>query len=197
MGSFGALPYFLTVLLQDVMNFTPLQTGLAFLVPSAAIFVGTQAGSTLTTRLGARWALVIGAALGALGTALWATQAIETASLLSMTLGIVISGLGQGIVWTAMWAAVGAGVADQEQGIASGIGSTAQNTGNAIGLAVFVAISAGFAADGSGKAAVADGAQAALWAIAGALLLIVLVALFLRAARRSVESETLASRDGG
>ena len=51
MGSFGALPYFLTVLFQTVMGFTALQTGLAFILPSLAIAgdrvdVGGTAGPT-------------------------------------------------------------------------------------------------------------------------------------------------------
>ncbi|SJM68824.1 MFS transporter [Gulosibacter sp. 10] len=178
MGSFGALPYFLTVLLQDVHAFTPLQTGLAFLIPSASIFIGTQAGGRLTTTLGARFALALGAALGIAGTAWWALEATAAGSLLTMTPGIVISGLGQGIVWTAMWAAVGTGVADHEQGIASGIGSTAQNTGNAIGLAICVAISTGVAS-GTSADRVAAGAQAAIIAATVGIAVIAIVALVL------------------
>src|SRR5882757_1780519 len=50
MGTFGALPYFLTVLFQNVQGFTALQTGLAFFVPSVAIVAGTQTGERLATR---------------------------------------------------------------------------------------------------------------------------------------------------
>ena len=183
MGSFGALPYFLTVLLQDVQGLTPLQTGLAFLIPSAAILTGTQLGGRFTTALGARNALIGGAALGIAGTAWWAFAA--TASLPSMTPGIVISGVGQGIVWTAMWVAVGTGVADQEQGVAAGIGSTAQNTGNAIGLAVCVAISSGVSAGSLGAGAIARGSQAAIVAVTVGIAAIALVALAVIPARRS------------
>lgn len=178
MGSFGALPYFLTVLLQDVHAFTPLQTGLAFLIPSASIFIGTQLGGKITTTRGARSALVLGTALGVIGTGWWALEATTAGTLLSMTPGIVISGLGQGIVWTAMWAAVGSGVADREQGIASGIGSTTQNTGNAIGLAICIAISASVAG-GSGAEAIASGSRAAIIAATVGIAVIGIVALTL------------------
>lgn len=185
MGSFGALPYFLTVLLQDVHAFTPLQTGLAFLIPSAAIFTGTQLGGRLTTTRGARTALLVGAALGIVGTAWWAFEATASASLWSMTPGIVISGVGQGIVWTAMWVAVGTGVADHEQGIASGIGSTAQNTGNAIGLAICVAISSAVIAGSGGTDAIAQGSQAAITAATVGIAVIAVVTLALIPARRT------------
>ncbi|AXB41427.1 MFS transporter [Amycolatopsis albispora] len=175
MGSFGALPYFLTVLLQDVHAFTPLQTGLAFLIPSAAILLGTQAGGKLTTSRGARAALLAGSVLGIAGTAWWALEATATGNLWSMTPGIVLSGLGQGIVWTAMWAAVGTGVADHEQGIASGIGSTTQNTGNAIGLAICVAISAAVA-EGASKEAITAGSRAAIVAATAGIAIIAVVA---------------------
>jgi predicted MFS family arabinose efflux permease len=47
MATFGALPYFPTVLLQTVHAFSALRTDLAFLVPSAAIALGTQLGAPL------------------------------------------------------------------------------------------------------------------------------------------------------
>lgn len=185
MGSFGALPYFLTVLLQDVHSFTPLQTGLAFLIPSAAIFIGTQLGGRLTTTRGARTALLLGSVVGIAGTAWWATQATATGDLWAMTPGIVISGLGQGIVWTAMWAAVGTGVVDHEQGVASGVGSTTQNTGNAIGLAICIAISAAVAG-GTGAEAVASGSQAAIVAATVGVAIIAVVAATLIPGRGKV-----------
>lgn len=180
MGSFGAIPYFMTVLFQDVLSFTPLQTGLAFLIPSAAIFIGTQVGGCLATRTDARTTLILGALIGIAGTAWFAYTATVDSTLATMTPGIVISGIGQGIVWTAMWIAVGTGVADHEQGIAAGVGATAQNTGNAIGLAIFVAVGSSIAAGAADAHGIASGAQAALTAITVALVAIVGVALRLR-----------------
>lgn len=180
MGTFGAIPYFMTVLFQDVLAFTPLQTGLAFLIPSASIFVGTQLGGRLTTRSGARFALILGALVGIVGTLWFASAATTGASLASLAPGIIVSGVAQGIVWTAMWVAVGTGTPDHEQGTASGIGATAQNTGNAIGLATFIAISSAFAAGATSTETIASGAQSALVAISIALVAIVIVAAFLR-----------------
>ncbi|WP_431906655.1 MFS transporter [Amycolatopsis thermoflava] len=140
MATFGVLPYFLTVLMQSVHGYSALQTGLAFLVPSLAIATGTQLGERLTTRIGLRTTLVGGFAVGVVGTAVMAIGFDAGAGYGLLVPGLVVSGVGQGVVWTAMWIAAATGTAAAEQGVANGIASTALNIGNAIGLAVFTAL---------------------------------------------------------
>jgi len=138
MGSFGALPYFLTVLFQTVMGFSALETGLAFIVPSLAIAVGTQLGERLATKLTTRSTLLLGSVIGVVGTV--AIGLATTAGYAALVPGLVVSGIGQGIVWTGMWIASASGVAAEEQGVASGMASTTLNIGNAIGLAILIVI---------------------------------------------------------
>ncbi|MGV9386129.1 MFS transporter [Nonomuraea sp. NPDC003707] len=140
MATFGVLPYFLTVLLQSIHGYSALQTGLAFLIPSLAIAAGTQLGERLATRIGTRATLLIGFAIGVVGTAVLALGFDAEAGYGLLVPGLIVSGLGQGIVWTAMWIAAATGTATHEQGVANGIASTALNIGNAIGLAVFTVI---------------------------------------------------------
>lgn len=139
MGTFGALPYFLTVLFQRVMGYSALQTGLAFILPSLAIFIGTQLGARLANRLPVRTTLLAGFLIGIAGTL--ALAAFSGASYANLLPGLLISGTGQGIIWTAMWIASASGVTHNEQGIASGMASTALNVGNAIGIALLIALS--------------------------------------------------------
>ncbi|WP_340613277.1 MFS transporter [Xenorhabdus thailandensis] len=145
MGTFGALPYFETVLFQNVMYYNALETGLAFIIPSACIFIGTQAGARFANSIGTRNAIITGCIIGIVGTLLMLPGASVSASYKSILVGLVISGLGQGIVWTAMWIAAATGVDHSEQGIASGMASTTLNVGNAIGLAVLIALATGVA----------------------------------------------------
>jgi EmrB/QacA subfamily drug resistance transporter len=140
MATFGVLPYFLTVLMQSIHGYSALQTGLAFLIPSLAIAAGTQAGERLATRIGTRATLLIGFAIGVPGTAVLALGFDTEASYGLLVPGLIVSGVGQGIVWTAMWIAAATGTPAREQGVANGIASTALNIGNAIGLAVFTVI---------------------------------------------------------
>ncbi|RWM75411.1 MAG: MFS transporter [Mesorhizobium sp.] len=182
MGTFGALPYFLTVLLQNVHGFTALQAGLAFLVPSVAIAAGTQVGERLATRFSTRATLVGGMVIGAIGTALMVSGANADSSYLSLVPGLIISGVGQGIVWTAMWIAAASGVSHDEQGVASGMASTMLNVGNAIGMAVLIAIAnrnvGGLTGDAL-KIAVADGIQVAFWLAAAGIVFSLLAAMVL------------------
>ncbi|EPH44046.1 putative Cephamycin export protein CmcT [Streptomyces aurantiacus JA 4570] len=140
MATFGVLPYFLTVLMQSVHGYSALGTGLAFLVPSLAIAAGTQLGERMTTRAGTRATLLAGFAVGVVGTAVLAVGFDDGAGYGLLVPGLVVSGLGQGVVWTAMWIAAATGTPAHEQGVANGIASTALNIGNAIGLAVFTVI---------------------------------------------------------
>ncbi|TCO54238.1 MFS transporter [Actinocrispum wychmicini] len=178
MATFGVLPYFLTVLLQRVHTYSALQTGLAFLVPSVAIAAGTQLGARLTTRIGTRGALVIGFTIGVVGT-VWLAFGFDATGYPQLVPGLVISGVGQGIVWTAMWIAAATGTAPREQGIANGVASTTLNIGNAIGLAVFTAVATA-AGSGSSEHASADGEFFVVLLTAAGMLVGLLVSLALR-----------------
>lgn len=141
MGTFGALPYFLTVMFQSIMGYSALQTGLAFIIPSLAIFAGTQFGARLANSLSVRTVLLAGFITGIAGTLALVPAAFSGTSYVSVLPGLIISGTGQGIVWTAMWIASGSGVKHNEQGIASGMASTTLNVGNAVGIALLIALS--------------------------------------------------------
>lgn len=182
MATFGALPYFLTVLLQTVHGFTALQTGLAFLVPSIAIAAGTQLGERLATRFSTRSTLVGGMIVGAAGTALMVLGASADSSYAAIVPGLIISGVGQGIVWTAMWIAAASGVAPDEQGVASGMACTTLNIGNAIGMATLIAIANSHVGGLTGdalKAAIAYGIQIAFWLAAAGIFVSLLAAFAL------------------
>lgn len=174
MGTFGALPYFLTVVFQTVHQFTALQAGLAFLVPSLAIAAGTQLGERVTTRLGTRRTLLAGFLVGAAGTVILATGFDSHRGYLAVVPGLVISGLGQGVTWTAMWITTTAGVAASEQGVASSMASTTLNLGNAIGLAVLIAIAN--ADHHGGNRHSADGSRTAVLIAAAGMLIGALIA---------------------
>lgn len=182
MGTFGALPYFLTVLFQNVHGFSALQAGLAFLVPSVAIAAGTQIGERLATRYSTRGTLIGGMIIGAIGTALMVGGATAQSSYATIIPGLIVSGIGQGIIWTGMWIAAATDVSQDEQGIASGMASTMLNIGNAIGLAILIAIANRHVGANLGtveQSAIADGVQVAFWLAAAGILASIFAALAL------------------
>ncbi len=180
MATFGTLPYFLTVLFQNVQGYSALETGVAFLVPSVAIATGTQVGARLSTRFSNRSSLIGGMVIGAIGTALMVPATTPESSYLALAPGLIVSGIGQGIVWTAMWISAASGVHHDEQGIASGMASTTLNVGNAIGLAVLIAIANRHISGLSGEAlglALSEGMRTAFWIATAGIALSILVAL--------------------
>ncbi|MGN6142031.1 MAG: MFS transporter [Mesorhizobium sp.] len=182
MGTFGALPYFLTVLFQTVQGLTALQTGFAFLVPSVAIVIGTQLGERLVRRLSMRATLVSGMVVGATGTALMVPGAEIGNGYLAIVPGLIVSGIGQGIVWTGMWIAAATGVRPDEQGVASGMASTTLSVGNSIGLAVLIALANRHLGGLEGEAlagAMSEGIQLAFWLAAAGILVSLLAAFAL------------------
>ncbi|MDI2132940.1 MFS transporter [Yinghuangia seranimata] len=189
-ATFSVVPYFLTILWQQVQGMSALKTGLAFLVPALAIAAGTQIGERLVSRRGARTALLAGFVPGALGTALTAAAVSADSGYWVLVPGLVVGGVGQGIVWTGMWIAAATGVAAEQQGVASGMASTAMQVGGAVGLAVFVAIANSGTGGLTGARlddAVADGQRTALYLAAAGILLGALLSLVFRRANAAGE----------
>ncbi|MFT4014566.1 MAG: MFS transporter [Paracoccus sp. (in: a-proteobacteria)] len=178
MGTFEALPYFLTVLFENARGLNALQTGWTFLLPSIAIAAGTQIGARLATRLSTRTTLIAGMVVGATGTVPLVPG--TTAGYLALAPGPIVSGIGQGIVWTGMWIAAASGVHHDEQGVASGMASTTLSVGNAIGLAVLIALANRHTGGLEGealRAVLAQGTQLA-FCLAAAGILVSLIAAF-------------------
>ncbi|WP_326575297.1 MFS transporter [Streptomyces sp. NBC_00481] len=183
MGTFGALLYFLTVYFQGVHGYDALTTGLAFLVPMAAIAAGSQTAGRLATRHGTRPVLVAALAAGGVGAAILGATMATDASYIALIPGLVVLGIGQGAGYTLMFGAATAGAAARDQGIASGIASTSQQVGGAVGLALLVAV-ANAGLDGiSGQAlrtATNDGLRTAVFIAAAGIAITALAALGLR-----------------
>ena len=182
MGTFGAIPYFLTVLFQNVHQYNALQTGLAFIVPSLSIALGTQWGEKLATRFGMRSTILTGSIVGIAGTVLIPLGAYVGSGYLPILPGLIISGIGQGVVWTGMWIAASTGVPQAEQGVASGMATTTLNIGNAIGLAFLIFIAnSGIDGQAGGTLLIAQaaGVRTALYLAAAGMLIGGIAALFL------------------
>ncbi|WP_435281192.1 MFS transporter [Streptomyces koelreuteriae] len=167
-ATFSSVPYFLTLYFQTVHGYSAIATGLAFLVPAVVVALGTQAGERAVSAFGTRRMLVGGMALGAAGAAALGLALTSDGSYPALLPGIVLLGLGQGAAWTGMWIAASAGVAPEDQGIASGLASTTLQVGGAVGLAVLVAVAGGVGQNGSGPGLL-DGIRTAVLVIVGGI----------------------------
>nr|WP_041731298.1 MFS transporter [Conexibacter woesei] len=175
-----AVPYFLTLHFQDVLGFSALEGGAAFLGPTLAITAGNLISERLVARYGTRTTLIAGMALGSAGAVLLAAGISAGGTYLGALGGIVVVGLAMGLIFPAMFLAASTGVESHEQGTASGLASTALQVGGGAGLAVLVGIAT---ADLDGltgeplRIATADGLRTVVYVVAGGALLGVLAAL--------------------
>ncbi|WP_433211770.1 MFS transporter [Microtetraspora malaysiensis] len=178
MGTFGAQYYFFTVYLQNVHAYSAMATGLAFLPAALTGMVGTKASEKMLGRVGIRPTIVTGMLLGSAGMALLALAMSPTGGYAILLPGVILLSLGQGLAWTAMFAAAATGVAAHQQGIASAMASTTQQIGGAVGLALLIAVSA--TATTATPGGLVPGLQAAGYTAAVFTLLGVALALTLR-----------------
>ena len=186
MATFGSVLYFLTLYFQEVHGYDALQTGVAFLLPTAFVVGGSALGGQLATRLGLRATLVGALALGALGALLLGLAMSENGSYAALVPGRILLSIGDGVVYTTMFIAASTGVAARDQGIASGVASTGTQIGAAAGLAILVLIANSQTDGQTGEAlriAVADGLRAAVLVISAGIAATILVALNLRVAQ--------------
>jgi EmrB/QacA subfamily drug resistance transporter len=137
-ASFGTLYYFLTLFAQQVLNYSAIQTGLAFLPLTLAALLGSRLVGPVLTRLGVSGTLAAGLGLGALGFLLLSLLS-PASSVWAIVLPTLLVGLGQALVFTTMYLAGSSGIEPTEQGVASALISTGQQVGSALGLAVVVA----------------------------------------------------------
>ena len=139
-ATFGSVLYFLTLYFQDVRGYDALETGVAFLLPTAVVVAGSALAGRLATRFGLRRTLVTALAIGAVGALALGLAMSPHGSYAALIPGLVLLSIGDGVVFTAMFIAAGTGVADREQGVASGIAATSTSVGAAVGLAALVLV---------------------------------------------------------
>ncbi|WP_439679620.1 MFS transporter [Embleya sp. MST-111070] len=196
MATLGTLPYFLTVYFQGVHGYGALRTGFAFLIPLGGGFLGSLLGGRAATRFGVRSTLLVSLAASALGVAAIGLGISAYGTYLDLVPGLLVFGLGQGVVYTTMFAATATGVPAPEQGVASGMASTGQQIGGAMGLAVLVALAnSGTGGGRSGEAlrvATAHGLRVAVFGAAVGAGAAALVALNFR---RAESGDRAAERD--
>jgi MFS family permease len=180
MATFGSLLYFLSIYLQDVRGYNPLQTGIAFLLPTAVVVAGSAGAGSVVTRIGLKSTLVVALTIGALGSFALALAISPDTSYSSLAPGLVAISIADGVVFTSMFIAAGSGVDDRDQGIASGIASTGSGIGAALGLALLVLIANGATEGLAGeelRVAQAAGIRMVVLTIGGAIIATIVFAL--------------------
>ena len=138
-GSLYAVFLFLVIYIQEILHYTPLQTGLRVMVISAATLITAMQARWFSSRLPTR--AVIGLGLTLVGVGLLLMRGLDPSSGWTHLIpGFVIAGLGSGMVNPALASTAVGVVENRFAGMASGINSTFRQVGIATGVAALGSI---------------------------------------------------------
>ncbi len=181
-GSFFAFIFVGTLYMQEVLHYSALQTGLAWLAASLTSIVLAGISQAFVTRGGAKVVMAIGMTLIGAGV-LWATQVPVHGRFLANLAGpFVVAGAGTAFAFIPISIAALAGVSEHQAGLASGLLNTSQQLGGAIGIAIASSLAASHTqtlvhSGTAAPAALTAGFQQALWVL-GAIALLAVPAIF-------------------
>ncbi|MHA5050021.1 MFS transporter [Streptomyces sp. SD15] len=138
-GMFGAF-YFLTLITQQVLGYSPLRAGLAFLPMTVAVFLPLRFVPRLVQRVGAKPPLLIGMSLIVVGGG-WLWRLDPGDGYATGLLGpMILIGLGVGLSFLPLNATILAAVVPRDAGAASGLLQTLQWLGGTLGLSILVTV---------------------------------------------------------
>jgi EmrB/QacA subfamily drug resistance transporter len=140
MAGFFAMFFFMTLYMQEVLRFSPIQAGAAYLPVTACLALAAGVSSQLFTRIGTRPVIVAGALLSAGGIFYLSRIPVHGSYLADILPGLVIMAVGFGAVFVGVTTAANAGVPAAKAGLAAGLLSTSQQLGMALGLAILSAL---------------------------------------------------------
>lgn len=135
-----AMWYFLSLYLQQVLGYSPIEAGLAFLPMTAAIIACSQIASRLVGRLGAGKVLTLGMVLVFVGMLGLSRVSADGPYVVDVLVPSIVTAAGIGFSFVPVTIAATAGVRGPEAGLASGLVNTSRQVGGSIGLALLATI---------------------------------------------------------
>jgi EmrB/QacA subfamily drug resistance transporter len=141
-GGFYTMFFLVTLYMQNVLGYSQIQAGSAYLPATVGVAVASGIASQLFHRIGTRPIIVTGALIGA-GAVFWLSRIPVHGSYLSDLLpGLIIMSFGLGFVFVGVNTAANAGVSADKAGLAAALVNTSTWIGGALGLAIFSVVAA-------------------------------------------------------
>ncbi|MBW8806825.1 MAG: MFS transporter [Catenulisporales bacterium] len=196
-AGFISMFFFLTLYMQNVLGYSPIRTGLAYVPITVGVGMGAGMAPKLVGRIGTRPVVVVGSLIAATGIFLLSRIKVDGTYLGSLLPGMVVMAFGLGFVFVAITTAANAGVPHHQAGLAAALLNASQQVGGALGLAIFSAVSTArvnhqLAHGVRPAAAFTSGLSRALLACAVAVACAALIALRTRNVHSEAEAEGLA-----
>jgi len=163
----------LTLYMQQVLGYSAMKTGLAYLAVAGTAIVWSGVAAQLVTRVGVKPVLVVGMVMLTAGLLYFTQVSVGGSYVRDLMPGFLIIGVGIGFSFVPISIAALAGVKASEAGLASGLINTSQQIGGALGIAVLSTIATTRTGDSVGSGhpvpvALVDGFQSAF--VVGAIV---------------------------
>jgi EmrB/QacA subfamily drug resistance transporter len=132
--------FFLTQFLQDILGFSPLRAGIAFLPMTVMVFSVSRAAPRLMASVGPKLLMMAGLVPVIVALAWLSRVSADTSYWTGVFVPMLLLGAGMGTVFVPLTTASLTGVAPEDSGAASSMVNVMQQVGGAVGLAVLVAV---------------------------------------------------------
>jgi MFS family permease len=168
--------FLLTLYMQQVLGYSAIETGVAYVALTLAVIVFSTVSQGLALRVGVRRVLPVGLGLAAAGLVLYAQLPVHGHYFWDLFPAFLLSGVGLGLAFVPMTIGALTGIDEADAGVASGLINTGQQVGGAIGVAAATTIATTFTshyvhghagASALGGPALTHGFQIAFYVLAG------------------------------
>jgi len=139
-AGFYSMFFFVTLYMQNVLGFSPIEAGVAYIPVTIGVGMSTGVATKLLPRVGPRPIIMAGALIGAVGVFGLAQIPVNGRYFADVLPGLVVMALGLGAIFVGVQTAANAGVPADKAGLAAALGTTSAQLGSALGLAIFTAI---------------------------------------------------------
>jgi EmrB/QacA subfamily drug resistance transporter len=143
-GAIFAQFFLLTLYMQEVLHYSALETGVAYIGLTLTIIAFSAVAQALVTRIGVRRVLPAGLALSTVALVLFARLPVDGRYWVDLFPAFMISGLGLALAFVPMSIGALTGVRQADAGIASGLINTTQQIGGAVGVALATTVATTF-----------------------------------------------------
>ena len=140
-GMFGMF-FFASIYVQEVLGYSPIRAGLAFLPVTAGIIGGAGLSQQLIRRIGVRNVGVVGMVIASGGLILLSRIPVHGTYLGDLFPGLMLMAFGLGLTFVPLTLIATTNVDEADAGLASGLLNTSQQLGGALGLAVLSTVAA-------------------------------------------------------
>jgi EmrB/QacA subfamily drug resistance transporter len=162
--------FILTLYLQDVLHYSPVESGVAFVAFAGTVVVVSNIAQSIVGRFGVRATLTAGFLISALSIALVARVPIEAHYFWDLFPAFVLGGAGMALSFVPVTIGSLAGVQRADAGVASGLINTSRQIGGAIGIAAITAIATAATGPVASTAQLDHGYRVALLVLLGLLV---------------------------